>query len=263
MTRVRLGTFNLLHGLALREGSVEQTRLAESAVTIDADVLGLQEVDRSQERSGRVDQTQVVADALGAKFARFAPAVHGTPGETKWTPATDDDGEATVGPTYGVGLVSRLPVRSWWVKRYPAAPFSLPLLVPSEGKPKLIRVPDEPRVALAAVVEGDEGPFTVVTAHLSFVPGYNVRQLRSITRWVARMPQPVFVIGDFNLPGSLPRRLTGWTSLATAATYPAYKPKVQLDHILASGLRADQVAAEHVWSLPVSDHSALAVDVDW
>ena len=48
---------------------------------IDADVIGLQEVDRFQPRSGGVDQTAVVADALGAEHWRFVPALHGTPGE--------------------------------------------------------------------------------------------------------------------------------------------------------------------------------------
>ncbi len=263
MTRLRIGTFNLLHGMTPHDGAVDPQRLAAAAGDLDADVVGLQEVDRQQDRSGRTDQTLLVGAALGAVATRFVPSVHGTPGDgAAWTAAQADDGDDTVGPTYGIGLVSRLPVRSWWVKRFAPAPFSLPLLVPAEGGPRILRVPDEPRLALAAVVEGPRGPMTVVTAHLSFVPGYNVRQLRAITRWVARMPQPVFVVGDFNLPGSLPRLLTGWSTLGTAPTYPSYRPRVQLDHVLARGLPDGTAATGQAWTLPVSDHCALTVDVD-
>jgi len=263
MTRLRFGTFNLLHGMAPRDGTVDPQRLAAAARTLDADIVGLQEVDRWQTRSGGVDQAQVVGRALGAQAIRFVPSVHGTPGDgTSWIAATEVDGSQTVGPTYGIAMVSRLPVRSWWVRRFAAAPFALPLLVPGEGRPRLLQVPDEPRLALAAVVEGPLGPITVVTAHLSFVPGYNARQLRAITRWVARMPQPAFVLGDFNLPGSLPRLLTGWSALRTAATYPSYRPRVQLDHVLARGLPGGAVVGGQAWSLPVSDHCALTVDVE-
>ncbi len=79
----------------------------------------------------------------------------------------------------------------------------------------------------------------MVTTHLSFVPGYNVRQLRALVRWVARMPGPVFLLGDLNLPGALPRLVTGWRQLARQPTYPAYGPRVQFDHVLAHGWAED------------------------
>ncbi len=261
---VRIGTFNLLHGMDLGTGRSDPDQLAAAVSTMDADVLGLQEVDRRQTRSGGVDQTSLVAATLGARWHRFVPSLHGTPGTSvTWQAASAVDGDTTLGPTYGIGLVSRLPVRSWWVKRFPPAPFRLPLLVPGEdGRARPVLIPDEPRVALAAVVERTDGrPFTVVTAHLSFVPGYNARQLRSIARWVARMPEPVFFMGDFNLPGGLPRLLTGWQALAAAPTYPSYGPRVQLDHVLALGVEEGATQDQHVWALPVSDHCGLAVDV--
>jgi endonuclease/exonuclease/phosphatase family metal-dependent hydrolase len=125
-------------------------------------------------------------------------------------------------------------------------------------------VPDEPRVAVAAVVEGDHGICTVATAHLSFVPGYNIRQLRALRTWLAGMPRPLIVLGDFNLPGRLPARITGWTPLVRAATYPSMKPRAQLDHVLADGLSTGQLASvrSEVHLLPVSDHAAVSVDID-
>lgn len=259
----RVATFNLLHGMRLGSGEADPADLAASATRLAADLVGLQEVDRHQERSGGVDQTQVVAESLGVEHWRFVPAVHGTPGvAADWSPATADDGQETSGPTYGIGMVSRWPVRRWWVRRFAAAPFSVPLLVPEQPRPRLIRIPDEPRAALAALVDGPGGVFTAVTCHLSFVPGYNVTQLRALARWVARMPQPVVLLGDLNLPGAVPRWSTGWESLAQVPTYPSYHPRVQLDHVLGLGLGRADVRAEHVLALDVSDHCALALDVD-
>jgi endonuclease/exonuclease/phosphatase family metal-dependent hydrolase len=253
---VRVATFNLLSGRGVPDGEVRVEDLRAAAAELDADVVGLQEVDRHQGRSGGTDQTACVAEALGAGWSRFVPAVDGTPGAT-WTPSTADDGSDVDGPSYGVALVSRLPVLAWRVRRFRPAPFGLPLMVP--GSRGLTSVPDEPRVALAAVVEGPAGPFTVVTAHLSFVPGWNVRQLRAIARWTASLPAPRLLVGDLNLPGSLPRRITGWTQLARVPTYPSWQPRVQFDHVLAD--RPPVVRDVHALQLPVSDHCALVVEL--
>jgi endonuclease/exonuclease/phosphatase family metal-dependent hydrolase len=263
MTLLRVATFNLLHGRALDDGSADPQRLRAAATAIDADVIGLQEVDRHQERSGAVDQTEIVAAALGAPAWRFVPAVHGTPGpKITWVPATSDDGADTVGATYGVGMASRYPVRQWKVLRFPAAPLSLPLLSPVRGGSRFVKIPDEPRVAIAAVIDGPTGPLTVATAHLSFVPFYNARQLRTLVRWLDGLPRPALLAGDFNLPGAVPQRLTGWTRLARTATYPSWNPRIQFDHVLADGLPPRAVRASRVLRLPLSDHAALVVDIE-
>jgi endonuclease/exonuclease/phosphatase family metal-dependent hydrolase len=261
VTTLRLATFNLLHGVSLRDGSTSVEALREAAKTLDADVVGLQEVDRLQERTGRVDQTEVVARALNAEWWRFTAAVQGTPGtEVPWTAATDDAHDQPE-PTYGIGLVSRLPVVEWHVRRWAAAPIALPLLTP--GGHGWMRVPDEPRLALAAVLEQSSGRrFTVVTAHLSFVPGWNGYQLRDLTKWVRTLPAPWFLVGDLNLPGPLPRLLSGWHQLARVPTYPSYGPKIQFDHVLAAGVEPSIVRQVVAIPLAVSDHCALAVDVE-
>lgn len=257
---MRVATFNLLSGRGVPDGTVRVDDLRSAAATLDADVVGLQEVDRAQDRSDGTDQAAVVADALGARWWRFVPAVDGTPGSA-WTPSVADDGSLVDGPAYGVALVSRMPVLSWRVRRFAPAPLGLPLLVPgNRGLTGLSMVPDEPRVAVAAVVEGPAGPFTVVTAHLSFVPGWNVRQLRALSRWSLSFPGPRLLLGDFNLPGRLPSRITGWSQLARVTTYPSWKPRVQFDHVLAD--RPWPVTGTSALRLPVSDHCALAVDLD-
>jgi endonuclease/exonuclease/phosphatase family metal-dependent hydrolase len=279
---VRLATYNLLHGMPVLGGMPQPVRdergrpvalpdvpddsaLRAAAAVLDADVVGLQEVDVHQPRSGDVHQVRSVAEALGAGHWRFAASVAGTPGLHGWEHATDEHAhDGSDGPLYGVGLVSRLPVLEWRTTRFDPAPLSLPLLVPADPKPVMVMVADEPRSAIAAVVEGRHGIFTVATAHLSFVPGYNVKQLRALRRWLAGMPRPLVLLGDFNMPGRAPQWTTGWTSLLRAATYPVTKPRVQLDHVLGDGLTAGQIATARaqVLRLEVSDHAAVTVDLD-
>jgi hypothetical protein len=70
-------------------------------------------------------------------------------------------------------------VTSWHVTRLPASPLRSPVLLP--GTRRVIWLQDEPRVGLAAVVQAPDGPITVGTTHLSFVPGWNGKQLRTFT----------------------------------------------------------------------------------
>lgn len=242
------------------------------------DVIALQEVDRGQLRTGGVDQARLVAETIGATCWRFVPSVRGTPGIASegaaWVPATDaDDPPAdecepgtptSSAPRYGIALISRHPVRGWRVTRYPPAPVSMPLLAPTDGRPKAIRVPDEPRTAVACIVELPHADVTVATAHLSFVPGVNTKQLNSLRAFVAGMPRPMILMGDFNTPGGIPGLVTGWDQVARVPTYPVMRPRVQFDHIMADGWTAEALeharASARAVPLPVSDHCALLAD---
>src|SRR5947207_10214546 len=111
---VRLATFNTLHGTSMADGSADPALLKAAVHEVDADVLALQEVDCSQPRSEHADQTALAAAASGARWRAFVPTVVGTPGVPGWRGWTAADGKdvrttATDGPTYGIGLVSRLP----------------------------------------------------------------------------------------------------------------------------------------------------------
>jgi endonuclease/exonuclease/phosphatase family metal-dependent hydrolase len=255
---VRLGSFNVLHGRSLVDGLVSTPRLVEACASLKADVLGLQEIDRNQSRSGGVDQTAAVAEGTGAVAWRFEPALIGEPGAT-WRAAADDDdparAEAEAG--YGVGLVSRWPVRAWHVVRLRAAKVRAPVAVPG-GRGRFILLPDEPRVALAAEVETPVGPVVVATTHLSFVPGWNLVQLRQVTRALAALGLPCVLLGDLNVPGRLPARTSRWRSLATVRTFPGARPSMQIDHALGHGL-LPVVAGAEARELPLSDHRALVV----
>ncbi|KPM57790.1 endonuclease [Frankia sp. CcI49] len=257
---MRVGSFNAMHGLSLADGRVEAERFTTAVADLDCDVLGLQEMDLAQPRSGGGDQAATAATALGASDGgwRFAPTVYGTPGH-RWRPA--DGRRAENEPAYGIALVSRLPVRRWWVVPLGRSPVRSPVLVPGTSRRvRMILLDDEPRVALAAVVETASGPLTVVTTHLSFAPGWNAWQLRRLVGRLREVDGPVLMLGDLNLPGRLPTWFTGWRRLAAHRTYPAHAPRVQLDHILARG-PVGTVAASEARRTAVSDHLALLVDI--
>jgi len=264
---VRLASFNVLHGRSIADGEVSTARLVAACTSLDADVLALQEIDRNQARSGGVDQTAAVAEGMDAVAWRFEPALVGEPGAT-WRAAADGDhvaghaggrdGPASAEAGYGVGLVSRLPVQAWHVVRMRAAKVRAPVAVPG-GRGRFILLPDEPRVALAAEVVTPAGPLVVATTHLSFVPGWNLVQLRRLTRALAALGLPCVLLGDLNVPGGLPARTTGWRALAKVRTFPGGKPSMQIDHALGRGL-LPVVAAATAREMPLSDHRALLVD---
>ncbi len=257
---MRLATANLLHGLALTDGLVLRERISEGLGGLGAAVLALQEVDRAQPRSGGLDLTALAATGTGLSAPpawRFEPALVGTPGES-WRAAHDGDRDDLSSPMYGVGLVSALPVRSWHVLRLPAAPVRSPVLIPGLRRPLLLA--DEPRVALAAVIQTPAGEVTVASTHLSFVPGWNGAQLRRVLAFLRALPAPRYLLGDLNLPGALPRVIGGWRQLARIPTYPSSRPRVQLDHVLGSG-PVPSVLGSGAVKLQFSDHRALWVEL--
>ena len=248
---MRLATFNVLHGRSPADGRVDLERFARAVAALDADVLALQEVDRGQPRSGQADLTAVAAAAGGYAEHRFVPALVGLPGT--WRPASaaqPDDG-----PAYGVALLSRRPVRSWETLRLPAAPGRVPVLF-GHGRLRLVR--DEPRVAVLARVDLDDGPVTVVCTHLSFLPVWNVVQLARLGRALRAEPRLVLA-GDLNLRARAATAVSGLRPLGSGPTFPAHGPRRQLDHVLAGpGVRGQDA---RIWDLPLSDHRAMSVEV--
>jgi endonuclease/exonuclease/phosphatase family metal-dependent hydrolase len=257
---LRLASFNLCSGRSLLDGLTDPDRIGAAATTLDADLLALQEVDRHQERSGGTDQAARAADALGAVVHRFVPLVAGTPGVPGWRPARrgEPDGAVPDGPSYGVALISRRPVISWHVLHLEPAAGRWPIPILSRP-PQLLWLADEPRAAVAAVL--DHPRITVACTHLSFVPGVNAWQLRRVRRWLSALPGPQVLLGDLNLPGRLPARLTGWTPLVTGATFPSPAPRAQIDHVLASGLSSRVTVSGQTLRLPISDHRAVIADL--
>lgn len=258
---LRVATWNLLHGRSTSDGVIDPDRLAAAAQLLDVDVLAIQEVDVGARRSGGWDQAAAVAQALGAGWHRFAAAVVGTPGDGSWRPA-DSDTDGAHGPRFGIALVSRLPVLASRVVRVPGSPVPGIIANPRNGRPVPLR--DEPRALLVAELAAPWGPLRVAAAHLSFVPGWNLRQLVPLLREArpSTADGSALVLADTNIPGWLTRGLgRRWRMLAAVPTYPVAAPRVQFDHVLGRG-PLPSVATVQTPLVGVGDHRPVVVTLE-
>jgi len=259
--------------------AADQIKLGQAIQEIGADVLGIQEVDEILGRSGNVSQTRLVGDAMRTQHWGFAPVIIGEPG-SKWRKldsldlkvVTKENLEAnkrshTEG-SYGIALVSKIPVKHWDRLDLGNSPVGMPLVIPAENKRgkqsvRMIYVADEPRVALAATL--DNG-WTVINTHLSFVPGVNYRQLGKLKRWAkllaAQYETQVLIIGDMNLPQGLPAVASSWNSLVTQNSYPSWSTKVQFDYILSNTLTPEQFESLPTVVTGISDHLPIRIHLN-
>jgi endonuclease/exonuclease/phosphatase family metal-dependent hydrolase len=255
---MRVATWNLLHGLDVRSGRVDLGAVADGIAALDADVVAVQEVDRGLSRSGGDDEVAVLADKLGWTGA-FAPALLGEPVRS-WD-ALPDDSPDPGGPAYGIGLLSPHPLHD--VRR-----LALPGGAAHRRTPGGVERPPgwdrEPRVALRARVELPDGRDVVVAStHLTYVVWRSLRQLRRALSWTAALGRPAVLLGDLNLPHRALRVAlagTGWAAAAPAGpTFPAWRPRMQLDHVLARGARLSDV---RVAARGPSDHLSVNARVN-
>ena len=228
-----------------------------------SDLIALQEVDVQQKRSGHGNQVAEIADAIGAKYWAFAPSMYGTPGE-KWHGVKDEmvfdqDSSLPNEAMYGIGIVSKVPVKRWHRINLGKAPLGMPLLVAGDKRPRLIYVSDEPRSALVAELENG---ISVTTTHLSFVPVKNAQQLRKIAKWVEQLPGIHIMTGDFNLPWGLGPKIAGWKDLAEGPTYPSWKPSIEFDYIMSKELSPADVSSKIHEHFGISDHRAISITIN-
>ena len=285
---MRITSWNLLHG----QGAKSFRAIADALDVGNSDfVIGVQEVDAFQDRSDQVFQVADLASELGAKNFAFVRCVIGTPG-FKWRKVRSDEailitnsdssglnsfnlaGKRVLNndnpPSYGIGLITNIPVTKWEVLALGKSVIGLPLVFPSgdvngSAKPKLrfIYVKDEPRYAVAAQLANG---FTVVNMHLSFVPFVNLFQLWRVKRWLAKMPGKHILLGDLNLPFDLPVKFSKWKSLVSMASYPTWQPKIQFDYILSDNFAVDKSSKDLVKPIflksNISDHLPVTIEIN-
>lgn len=222
-----VAAYNIRHGEGL-DGRLDLERVAGVLRRIGTDVVALQEVDRGTERTGGVDQPDVLARLTGTRgsFGAHRPYQGGE---------------------YGNAVLSRLPVRSRATR--PLAPAGGNALAVHE----------------VTVEVGDPAhPVTVVSVHLAGSPGDRLRQVDSLTAHFAGVGHPVVLAGDFNArPGDpvMERLGEAWTVVpkeGRGETFPADEPDREIDYVLFRPADAFEILEHRVIEeVAASDHRPI------
>lgn len=212
--------------------------LVDALASFGADVVSVQELWLPDDERGAIE-AQVAA--LGYRM----DAVALSPSFVDPTPQITEDPHRATG-TWGVALLSRLPVRSTRV-------VDLGRLVERWDVAERLAVVDE--------IEVDGEVVSVAAVHLSFVLPNAIAQLRRLHAVLPRH-RPSIVAGDCNLWGPATAALVGRHRRAVRGrTWPAHRPHSQLDHLLVSpelevidGRVLDPIGSDH---LPVRARLAV------
>jgi endonuclease/exonuclease/phosphatase family metal-dependent hydrolase len=226
-TGLTVVSFNIKSGHGAN-GTVQLDLLASTLASWKPDLVLLQEVDKNQVRTGRVDQPAYLGEKLGFYSTFGANMANGSGGQ------------------YGTALLSRYPILSVENTRLPRLPG------------------DEPRGLLHAVLDVDDTSLSAYVVHLQHTSATaRLSQMATIQRIVTADPLPKIVGGDFNTtPGSavmgVARSFASdtWTAVGTGPglTVPRVAPRRRIDYLLQTGLVPQDM---RVLTPPVSDHRAL------
>ena len=271
--KMRVISWNLLHGVQIPPVKNQEwqkslvTAAAVVAKNYQPDFIGIQEVDYLQERSGGINQTKVIAEKLGLKYWAYIPSLIGTPGE-RWHGVkdlekaiiTEKSKQVSKERSYGIGIATNVGIKKLYLKSLGRSWIGLPLLIPRENAKgvKFIYVKDEPRIAIIAELKNG---VTIANTHLSFVPGVNVFQLNHLSSFMKDIPGNALLIGDLNLPGNSPTKVSGFKSLISHSTYPSWKPSIQFDYILARKSVKVAVKVLPTINTLISDHVPIGVQL--
>lgn len=207
---LRIVSYNIRHARGM-DDEVDPARIAAVLRDLRPDIVCLQEVDQDQPRSGNIDLTQVLAEALGMEGV-FGPNYFFS------------------GGAYGNATLSRFPI---------VEHDNLPLPTP-EGI--------EPRGALRTVIDVDGVALEVWNTHWGLRPDQRRAQAAAMLAALATT-MPVLVVGDLNeeIPADGVSMLLGplrdtWSPEAGVGTFPVDVPRRRIDYILAS---PEVVVLEH------------------
>ncbi|MFE6355152.1 endonuclease/exonuclease/phosphatase family protein [Streptomyces rochei] len=246
---LRVATYNIHAGTG-SDGVFDLDRQAAALRALDADVIGLQEVDvHWGARSGNLDVAGELARRLGMRVS-FAPIYSLDPVEAG-------------GPRreYGVAVLSRFPIRS-------ETNHEITRLSTQDQNPVPAPAPGFGEVTLK--VRGV--PVQVFVTHLDYRadPAVRVAQVADTRRIMARERAALpgarqVLLGDFNAESSAPELGPLWKELddagtGTGPTYPAAAPMKRIDYVtVGDGVRVEGagVPAEAT----ASDHRPVVADV--
>ncbi|WP_282689521.1 MULTISPECIES: endonuclease/exonuclease/phosphatase family protein [unclassified Streptomyces] len=240
---LRVATYNI-HAGAGMDGVFDLDRQTAELRSLDADVIGLQEVDRHW---GSRSEWRDLAGELARRlrmYVSFAPIYSLDPAEPGRPRAE-----------YGVAVLSRHRIVS-------AENHEITRLSTQDPNP----VP-APAPGFGEVVVRVRGlPVHVYVTHLDYRPDPAVRvaQVADTRRIMAEDRGPKILLGDLNAEPAAPELVPLWRDLADAdpdaPTFPAQDPVKRIDFVAVS---KDRAGVRRAWvpeSL-ASDHRAVVADL--
>jgi endonuclease/exonuclease/phosphatase family metal-dependent hydrolase len=224
---IRVLTYNIRHGRGI-DGRIDLDRILRLLRDSAADLICLQEVDRSMPRSGFVHQSEWLGRGLG-----FSQTFHANYG--------------VLSSGMGNAILSRHAIHSTWN-------ISLPFL-------------GEPRGLLCVRLEFESVPIHALCTHFGLTVGQRRQQSTAIARKLLEIGGPAILCGDLNASslslevGSLLRtaRLTD-VGPAQGLTFPANIPSVKIDYILTTN--EFTLLNSQILTTQASDHLPILAELD-
>lgn len=173
---------------------------------LKADVIALQEVWHPHSDPGRIDE---IAAALGAE------AVHAYLHEQTDLRSMNISRDTRLG-RWGITLLSTVPIVHHEIAHLGRTPGD-----------------ETPRAALLVTLETPGGGrIRIANTHLTYLLASPVQLVRLLRRLAASSVRTV-ITGDLNMPLPVTGLAAGYAPAVVGRTYPAHRPLLQLDHILA------------------------------
>jgi endonuclease/exonuclease/phosphatase family metal-dependent hydrolase len=246
---LRVASYNI-HAGAGADGRFDLVRTAAAIRALDADVIGLQEVDvHWGARSEWADELQVLAETLGMR-AFFAPIY-----------SLDPPADREQRREYGVAVLSRWPIVS-------AENHLLTRLSTVTPNPTPTPMPGFPEV----VVNKQGARVHVYTTHLDYRADPSVRRTQvedTLDILAADEGESRVLVGDFNATPDAAELAPLWPVLTdawavapgagTGSTYPAPAASKRIDYVTASA--EVEVVATDVPMDTASDHLPVVADL--
>lgn len=275
---MRIISANLQHGTPA-EGEISSgncwQNLAQMFAAYRPDAICLQEVDFYQARSGFQDQTRALATALREvtgqdwqhRFLSFfagqtilgmrLPVALPTGSVAAWHHRLHTNRPLLGG--YGVGILTPHPVRRWVSAKLGAAPPRIQ--IPGWNPRTWNFYGGQTRSLLGAEIVTAQGRFLLGNTHLEL--GVTTAKRQLIRSWeglslLAGKATPLLV-GDMNLREDVTRALYPYLTFASSPTFPASKPRSQIDQLFAPP--TCRVLDIDTIQMPISDHRALFVEL--
>lgn len=227
-------TYNIQHGAGMDQ-KVNLQRTAEVINREHPDLVGLQEVDRGVERTGRIDEIALLAEATHMEYA-FAYNLRYQGGQ------------------YGVAILSRFPILILDHRRY-------------DNRREARR---RGFIRIEVSVGGRKVSFATTHLDYQYEDG-RIFETEQLLQALKDVKDPLIIVGDFNEETKgdayklMRKRFSdAWeeSGMAGGLSYPAEKPVKRIDYIFYSTAGSFKVLGAHLVDALASDHRAVVADLE-